>query len=191
MSDTPCTCGWPDKACLRRVLSNGPPFPTEPCEPSPGAWPEPEVFEEIALRVSRVHALFVDEAKADDIDDRIGLRQRRGEEEQNLGRFVCENVRVLFGIKRDNRAHVAAVTADAITKEIKAERDGAIADCTTAEGNAKVALDRALLAEERLAAATSLIGRASPFVNACAVLAEDKAPSLGWLADAATWADTA
>ena len=29
-----CTCGWPDRFCLRRVLSNGPPFPSEPCEPA-------------------------------------------------------------------------------------------------------------------------------------------------------------
>lgn len=29
-----CTCRWPDEPCLRRILGNGPPFPTEPCEPA-------------------------------------------------------------------------------------------------------------------------------------------------------------
>lgn len=45
-----CTCGWPEKPCLRRVLDNGPPFPPEPCEPkvetSPAATTEsPEPFQ--------------------------------------------------------------------------------------------------------------------------------------------------
>lgn len=41
-----------------------------------------------------------------------------------------------------------------------------------------------VLAADR-AAARALVRRAAPFVNAVAVMAEDKEPALAWLADAA------
>jgi hypothetical protein len=29
----PCSCGYPEKDCIRVVLRNGPPYPPRPCEP--------------------------------------------------------------------------------------------------------------------------------------------------------------
>lgn len=43
---------------------------------------------------------------------------------------------------------------------------------------------------EQLAEARALVRRAAPFVNAVAVMADDKTPALAWLADAATEVST-
>ncbi len=41
---------------------------------------------------------------------------------------------------------------------------------------------------ETVAVGRDLVRRAAPFVNACVVMAEDKAPGLAWMADAADYA---
>lgn len=45
-----CTCGYPEKPCLRIMLRNGPPFPARPCEPVPEERPPVEPEEDPPLQ---------------------------------------------------------------------------------------------------------------------------------------------
>jgi hypothetical protein len=47
--------------------------------------------EEIERRVAEIRALDVEEGKADDLDDRIGIRHRRSDLERWLGRRIVEH----------------------------------------------------------------------------------------------------
>lgn len=65
----------------------------EPCD-CPARSVE-RLWEELADRVERIRALEEEEQKADDLDDRIGIRFRRREHETFLGQWVVRNAACL------------------------------------------------------------------------------------------------
>jgi hypothetical protein len=65
---------------------------TGPAKDAPIRLSSQDVWDEIAYRVTSIRALNIEEGKADELDDRIGIRKRRADEERLLGCRIVDLV---------------------------------------------------------------------------------------------------